>query len=1419
MRKLKIKYALALSLAGVCALGTTSGLKATSRGVAPKEKFTYVSLGDSMSTGFGFDDYYLGKYESTMNEKRNLGLIAEEDGFRNVRGFLNNETKESYPALVRDYLKTKHRDKDVDWIQLATNAARVDDLYFQLAGEEGDAFYKYSFSATGGHEKWNKAFAYRAYELGYEPAVTEFEAKSNNYATIDYNNIVNKIYVDSVKKADLITLNAGFNNFGCFVSGRINKIIKNLPEELSYSFGGDDKLQDLLDTIGVDIDTEVIYKEIFDLLKSSIPFEMSDEGVINLGLEIDLKYFIDRVAYATVSYCYYMNELTKLIRKYNPTAELVVVGMEGAIKGITMKIGDFTIDIEDFYNKLFKYANLFAAVGTEVADTYKFVDLANVEVGLHVTDMAAGTMDETQVNRAMMAIQSLCSEFGLGSIVPEFDSVLGMINDGVNAFLDTHEDLALPIAYAKANCGLQPFDIKKYMPTGMTAAQAYMQKWPLNLDTVGKNELVDAIAEDYGVIDSIVEPGTALVLANGIITHELFVNGLTEYYTGLYTFLSIFQRAVGSAEITPEALSAFGGGDMTETFMGGALDGLLNLYIRAILNNGMWNHPNAEGHRAISEAVIAGIESNVTAREYGLAQVYALLEELTGLPVQQIVETLMAKKEEAVVLFEKTGELFSLYSGEILDVIKSAIEKVAPVVVEEAKGLADFSFARLSELKDSVMAKLAEGVDLAKVKVNEAVEEIKEVIAREVAGLKAILELTVKAMEITLKAQAKKAIEFGEAKLAETYNAVAIKLVEIRDNFIETSEAIADAAVRALKAAQEDIMEYVRGLIHCAKEDYEELKAKLISDIKADFEQFVKEAKAYGEELYVKLNNAAAEFAERVKQSAKAIVENGIEFTEEIGREILSMHVNLVNVAKALESFVAGAQAYFAELYNGGLEQLHATIDKIVSEIEGGVNYCAGKANEALEFAESTRAMVEEYVAKINEAAMAKYADALEKAEAIKSIAETFVAKVQTLFVEAKATIEEINAAVEVIKSKINEMTEEAAVEALKVVDSLIVARDAIKEAIDNAKEVVAEVRKALEDATELIAEAVSKVTSAVEKAMAIAEQAVAKLTAVFNEVKGTVIAVAIATSAAITTVVTVIEFVNGKVGEKVAAVAAVLKSVVNKIVNFAEATCEFLVETTEKIVKFTGEAIDFVNKVLKAYAELKVMIGKAIDITKAVIDYVSIQAEKIMAKVNEAVEVLKLVYNKIDEVFPGLLASIADNVKEAVEKEININVEFLKEEVATLRDESVEKVNAELVAIDEKFVALEGRLEEMVAEALAEALDILTDGAIKVSVKTGETALKVTYLVTVAAVESAMDINEAVIEGIVEVFNTTIKELTTAPEINFVMNHADIVEAKEELHETVESSIEEIIEADENAHNSIADAFHRLLQSMNLAD
>ena len=1405
MRKLKIKYALALSLAGACALGVASNVSAC--GDEEKtEKFTYVSLGDSMSTGFGFEDYYIKKWSELNSEERaarnaDSDLVCQEDGYRNVRGFMNNHVTESYPAHIKEYLEGQG--KDVEWIQLATNAARVDDLYFQLAGEEGDTFYKNCFSQNGtpsGHEAWNKAFAHYAFELGHPCAVDEYEAHhsgSYDYAHIDYDKIIHEIYVDSVKKADLITLNAGFNNFGCFITGRINQFIEGLPS--SYNFGGNDKLQDLLDKIHLDINVEEVYQEIAELLKSSTGFDITGDGVIDLGLRIHAKDLLDRFAYAIVSYCYYMNELTKLIRELNPTAELVVIGMEGAIKGITIKLDGIEINIEDFFNKLFKFANLYAAVGTEAADTYKFVDLTNAEVGLHVGDMATGRMDENQVNRALMAIQSLCSSFQMSGLVPTFAGVKDQINTEVN------------INLAGVNPALSgTFDVNTFINAhyGSTPSEArvYLDRWLISQQDV---------AAYYAAIPGV--SSFASMIAEQVTPR---VNGgLNTYYDILDMFLSVFQRAVSESVISPEVFAAMESGNMQEALLGGALDGLLNLYIRAILNNGMWNHPNEEGHRAIYEAIVPVLESDVTAREYGLLQVYDLVEELTGFPVKQYVELLSSKKEEAVELFGKVGDLVSVYSAQILDVIKEAIGKVAPVVVEEAKGLADFSFARLSELKDSVMAKLAEGVDLAKVKVNEAVEEIKEVIAKEVAGLKAILELTVKAMEITLKAQAKKAIEFGEAKLAETYNAVAIKLVEIRDNFIETSEAIADAAVRALKVAQEDIMEFVRGLIHCAKEDYEELKAKLISDIKADFEQFVKEAKAYGEELYVKLNNAAAEFAERVKQSAKAIVENGIEFTKEIGREILSMYVNLVNVAKAFESFVAGAQTYFVELYNGGLEQLHATIDKIVSGIEGGVSYCAGKANEALEFAESTRAMVEEYVAKINEAAMAKYADALEKAEAIKSIAETFVAKVQTLFVEAKATIEEINAAVEVIKSKINEMTEEAAVEALKVVDSLIVARDAIKEAIDNAKEVVAEVRKALEDATELIAEAVSKVTSAVEKAMAIAEQAVAKLTAVFNEVKGTVIAVAIATSAAITTVVTVIEFVNGKVGEKVAAVAAVLKSVVNKIVNFAEATCEFLVETTEKIVKFTGEAIDFVNKVLKAYAELKVMIGKAIDITKAVIDYVSIQAEKIMAKVNEAVEVLKLVYNKIDEVFPGLLASIADNVREAVEKEININVEFLKEEVASLRDESVEKVNAELVAIDEKFVALEGRLEEMVAEALAEALDILTDGAIKVSVKTGETALKVTYLVTVAAVESAMDINEAVIEGIVEVFNTTIKELTTAPEINFVMNHADIVEAKEELHETVESSIEEIIEADENAHNSIADAFHRLLQSMNLAD
>ncbi len=538
-------------------------------GIKPNhdKKYTYVSLGDSMSTGFGFDDYYI---DDEIIPVESMEHYRPEDGHKNVHGFLR-EAKEAYPTLVHSYLKDKYGEENVEHIQLAVNVTRIDDIYYHLNKDaKTDEFYQALFEDNGHGDQWNDVFANRARQFGYTTN------EDNNEAVVE-------TYVNSIKKADLITLNAGFNNFGCFFSGKLGDIIEGLP--IAESFGGHDTLQGFLDRTGVDLNIGEVYEQINDIFHSYTGLDLTSYEKVKVGgYNINVKYLLELIVTAFASYCYYMNETTKLIYELNPDVELVVIGLFNILKGIKLSVNDITIDVGEITSKIFELVNLHTALGTECSNKYKFVDSTDLNVGIHAEDIANGTMDEEQVRRAYIGLYTMAKEVGVD--IPTFTIVKDQING------------------AMINLGNLDFDISEYIvdedENPLTDAEAYETKWLASSLVFGEenaNSINSVLNEYYGVIDSL---------------------------------FNVLKRATNSKTVTLEALSSLGESISVEQINNGDFDGLINIYVRIVINNGMWSHPNEEGHIEISKAVIETLESHKTAKEVGEERIRNILTNITS---------------------------------------------------------------------------------------------------------------------------------------------------------------------------------------------------------------------------------------------------------------------------------------------------------------------------------------------------------------------------------------------------------------------------------------------------------------------------------------------------------------------------------------------------------------------------------------------------------------------------------------------------------------------------------------------------------------------------------------------------------------------------------------------------------------------
>ena len=290
---------------------------ASTESVADDGVINYVSIGDSMTNGYGFAGYRQGGYQVGDSFQEGDGVYGDA----------------SYANQFADWLDGLD-ERTVEHDKLASSALRAEDLLYLLGGRDmpTDGWFNQVLHYTG---------------VG---APNEGE----DYVSILTEEELKEYYVESVVEADIISLCIGNASFGAYlvqyVTGVIGVMGATLPENEIVT------LEDAL-VLVEDEEAKEIVLEVYDMLLDEL-YEVVSE-------ELAVKYSLDKVA-DVVAYCAagfmvnYLGVIEKII-ELNPDVEIVLLGLMNTTHGLTITNGDAKINIGDIMDETFGLLNTYVA--------------------------------------------------------------------------------------------------------------------------------------------------------------------------------------------------------------------------------------------------------------------------------------------------------------------------------------------------------------------------------------------------------------------------------------------------------------------------------------------------------------------------------------------------------------------------------------------------------------------------------------------------------------------------------------------------------------------------------------------------------------------------------------------------------------------------------------------------------------------------------------------------------------------------------------------------------------------------------------------------------------------------------------------------------------------------------------------------
>lgn len=389
-----------------------------------KSNLNLVSFGDSMTNGYGHNDYY--------------------EGSTQVNGFRQNDVTTTYPYYLKQMLESTY---NVKWEALAVSCMRTEDVNFLLRYHTAE--WNENPSAWGDSSvvswnntvksKWDSTFIDDGKVIGDYFTWNEFvKSRFNDWKDTTGNNndlwhtnptkAYAEYYQGAVKTADVITLGTGNANFGVIM-------LQNITNYLTGTFGSTFKdafpVREVLERrLPAEIQSQAL--EILDKVDALVvpKLAMIDPDKAAKVLEI--------VEYTTVSFMFSYMDMLYAIDDLNnkDNLDVIMMGLMNTMDGVKIDTGngdilDLGAVVDGITDVLSAYYFVLPAALQELNGDFENITFYIVPNDDHI-EMQVALMDDLDEIKENDTIRERMIQEVSGMI---FGLVRGSLNDALKVVL------------------------------------------------------------------------------------------------------------------------------------------------------------------------------------------------------------------------------------------------------------------------------------------------------------------------------------------------------------------------------------------------------------------------------------------------------------------------------------------------------------------------------------------------------------------------------------------------------------------------------------------------------------------------------------------------------------------------------------------------------------------------------------------------------------------------------------------------------------------------------------------------------------------------------------------------------------------------------------------------------------------------
>lgn len=492
-------------------------------------------------------------------------------GYGNVNGYLE-ESPDAYPTKVAN-----HFGWDLTH-QLAMSAMRAEDLHYILEyGKEG---------AYSGDHYTQSEFVNGRFKNdcgGVEQAA--------------------QVYQSATADADVISLGIGNANFGVFLLGRITNAFGVLGGNPA-----DDAWIDFEDAIReCDEPTKAFIRQIREKVLAKLNEVVPQEAK---ALVAPLE---NAISYAVVSYMVNYAGCIDRIVELNPDAEIIIVGIMNTFTGMQMSYEGQIIPLGEVVGEAVEGVNTYLSTVPALLQTmgkypqakFYYAEAPDVDVIVNTYADQINNPDSVLRERVYTEIMKMV-----------WPMLLQMSSDYVNI---SFEDI---IAYETAlNTSNKAY--AEYLTNNASKAMSIAVYLAFEKATIEatKLEVLDAAA--------------IIKLAGGIGDVFSGLQEKVEAYMGENVNAQAMAKAAMVAIYLPDALKteaykflALPDAMSTVLIQDKTIEGLLNLFARMLIGNGIGCHPSAKGHDSLTAAIVDTYENSYTATDAATVKIRAAIDKI-----------------------------------------------------------------------------------------------------------------------------------------------------------------------------------------------------------------------------------------------------------------------------------------------------------------------------------------------------------------------------------------------------------------------------------------------------------------------------------------------------------------------------------------------------------------------------------------------------------------------------------------------------------------------------------------------------------------------------------------------------------------------------------------------------------------------